>query len=85
MGVTTHASARVKPAPELSDAQSTCLLTAEQLAERWQVPKTQIYRLARTGRVPVVRIGRYCRFRVESVKAWERECELIVRADRADV
>jgi hypothetical protein len=29
-----------------------------QLAERWQVPKSHVYRLTREGGVPVVRLGR---------------------------
>lgn len=48
------------------------LLTADELAERWQVPKTQVYRLAREGRIPVVVIGRYYRFRLDAIEAWER-------------
>lgn len=47
------------------------LLTAEQLAERWQVPKAHVYRLAREGRVPVVVLGRYYRFRLDQIEAWE--------------
>lgn len=47
------------------------LLTAEQLAERWQVPRTQVWRLAREGAVPVVRIGRYMRFRADAIERWE--------------
>jgi excisionase family DNA binding protein len=49
------------------------LLTAEDLAKRWQVPKSQVYRLERTGRLPSVRLGRYRRFRVEVVEAFELE------------
>lgn len=52
----------------LSAAQ---LLTAEQLATRWQVPKTQVWRLARERAVPVVRIGRYMRFRRDATEQWE--------------
>jgi DNA-binding Xre family transcriptional regulator len=33
------------------------LLTADELAARWQVPKAQVYRLSREGRLPTVRIG----------------------------
>jgi excisionase family DNA binding protein len=47
------------------------LLTADELSERWQVSKAHVYRLARDGHVPVVRIGRYFRFRVASIEAWE--------------
>ena len=33
------------------------LLTAEQLAERWQVPASHVYRLTRDGKIPVVGWG----------------------------
>jgi excisionase family DNA binding protein len=48
------------------------LLTAEQLAERWQVPTSHVYRLARDGRIPVVKLGRYRRFALAAVEAFER-------------
>jgi excisionase family DNA binding protein len=48
------------------------LWTAEQLAQRWQVPVSHVYRLAREGRIPVVRLGRYVRFLPEAVEAYER-------------
>ena len=47
------------------------LLTADQLAERWQVPKSQIYRLAREGQIPTAQIGRYYRFKLAAVEAFE--------------
>lgn len=47
------------------------LLTADELAARWQVPKSQVYRLAREGRIPTVQIGRYYRFRVDAIERWE--------------
>ena len=53
-------------------SEAATLLTAGQVAARWQVPKSQVYRLARDGRVPVVRLGRYMRFRVEALGEWER-------------
>lgn len=48
------------------------LLTAEQLADRWQVPKSQVYRLARRGAIPVVQLGRYYRFQLEAIESLER-------------
>lgn len=48
------------------------LLTADDLAERWQVPKAHIYRLAREGKLPVVQLGRYRRFSAEAVEHFER-------------
>jgi excisionase family DNA binding protein len=47
------------------------LLTADELAERWQVPKAQVYRLAREGLIPCVRIGRYARFRRAAIEEFE--------------
>jgi len=51
------------------------LLTADELAERWQVPKSHVYRLTREGRIPAVRLGRYYRYRLAAVELWERESE----------
>jgi excisionase family DNA binding protein len=47
------------------------LLTAEQVAERWQVPTAHVYRLARNGTVPSVRLGRYVRFRLDAIERFE--------------
>jgi len=47
------------------------LLTAEQVAERWQVPKGHVYHLTRTGQVPAVKLGRYYRFRLDAIEAFE--------------
>ncbi len=49
------------------------LLTADELAERWQVPKSHVYRLTRGGGLPAVRLGRYYRYRLAAVEAWEAE------------
>jgi excisionase family DNA binding protein len=54
------------------------LLTAEQLAARWQVPKSHVYPLTREGRIPTVRLGRYYRYRLAAVEAWERQSEALV-------
>lgn len=54
---------------------SSALLTADELAGRWKVSKAQVYRLARDGRVPTVAIGRYYRFRLASIEAWELDQE----------
>jgi excisionase family DNA binding protein len=47
------------------------LLTADELAERWSVPRAHVYRLSRTGRLPVVELGRYYRYRLDAVEAFE--------------
>ncbi len=47
------------------------LLTADQVAERWQVPKSHVYRLAREGRIPCVELGRYRRFSPAAIERFE--------------
>lgn len=47
------------------------LLTAGQLAQRWQVPVSQVYRLTRASVIPAVRLGRYYRYRLDAIEAWE--------------
>lgn len=49
------------------------LFTPDELAERWSVPKSQVYRLAREGKLPAVRIGRYVRFAETAVERFEEE------------
>jgi excisionase family DNA binding protein len=51
------------------------LLTADQLAERWQVPKSHVYRLTREGLIPTVRLGRYYRYRPDAIERWEANAE----------
>jgi excisionase family DNA binding protein len=47
------------------------LLTAEQLAERWQVPKAHVYALSRRDAIPVVKLGKYYRFRLDAIERFE--------------
>lgn len=49
------------------------LLTADELAERWQVPKSHVYRLTRDQAIPFVKLGRYYRYRLDAIEAWELE------------
>jgi predicted DNA-binding transcriptional regulator AlpA len=52
------------------------LLTVAELAECWQVPTGWIYAKCRTGELPKVPLpGKYVRFRLDVVEAFERgEC-----------
>jgi excisionase family DNA binding protein len=59
----------VTPAPSTTGAAQ--LLTADQLAERWQVPKAHVYRLAREGQLPTVKLGRYRRWRLGDIEDFE--------------
>jgi len=47
------------------------LLTAEQLAQRWQLPVSAVYRLTRDGAIPAVKLGRYYRYRLDAIEAFE--------------
>lgn len=46
------------------------LLTAEEVAQRWQVPKSWVYRAARQRRIPSVPCGRYRRFDPHDLERW---------------
>jgi excisionase family DNA binding protein len=48
------------------------LLTPEQVAERWGVRKSHVYRLCRERKVKNVRLGRYVRLREQDVEEFER-------------
>ena len=48
------------------------LLTADEVAQRWRVPSSFVYRLAREGKLETVQLGRYRRWRLEAVEAHER-------------
>jgi excisionase family DNA binding protein len=47
------------------------LMTAEQLADRWQVPKAHVYALTRRGEIPAVRLGKYYRYRLDQIESFE--------------
>ena len=51
------------------------LLTADELADRWRVPKSHVYRLTRDGLIPAVRLGRYYRYRLDAIEEWETRSE----------
>jgi excisionase family DNA binding protein len=57
--------------PNLSEPARR-LLTADEVAERWQVGRSHVYALVRAGKIPTVAIGRYYRFRLEDLEEWER-------------
>lgn len=57
----------------MSAAPRDGLLTAAEVAERWQVPKAQVYRLTREGKLPTVRIGRYYRYSLAALEQFEKD------------
>ena len=56
--------------PATDDRTTGGLLTAEQLSQRLQVPMSWVYRAARQGRIPAVKLGRYTRFDADDVRRW---------------
>ena len=51
------------------------LLHAEDVAAMLGVSKAWVYAEVRAGRIPCVRLGRYVRFRRESIQDWLCEIE----------
>ncbi|HEU4976239.1 MAG TPA: helix-turn-helix domain-containing protein [Baekduia sp.] len=71
----TSAAERPRDAADTTRSDATRLLTAAEVAERWQVRTKQVYALVNRGELPCIRIGRYRRFRLEAIEAWECEQE----------
>jgi len=46
------------------------LLTPDQLAEKLSVPLSWVYSRTRSGEIPTIRAGKYCRFSLPEVMAW---------------
>ncbi len=75
MATTQHPRAPLNaplPVEGVTSANGSRLFTAAELGGRWQVPKAQVYRLAREGVLPTIRIGRYRRFSMAAVEAFEQ-------------
>lgn len=58
-----------------SSQPATRLLTAPKVAEALGVPVSYVYELARAGRLPAVRFGKYVRFAPEALQAWQARHE----------
>jgi excisionase family DNA binding protein len=52
-------------------APSEQLLTADELAARWQVELAHVYRLTRRGEIPAVKLGRYYRYHPDAIRRFE--------------
>jgi len=46
-------------------------LTVKQVAELLGFNQFTIYKMAKTGRIPVIRIRRHLRFRLSDIEKWE--------------
>lgn len=57
--------------PYLKEWREMKLITAKELANAWQMPLARVYELARSGSLPVVRIGeRQIRFDEAAMREW---------------
>ena len=61
----------------------TRLLTVDEVAERLGVTKDWVWAQARADRIPHVQLGRYRRFREETLEAWLDEIETTAAASSA--
>jgi excisionase family DNA binding protein len=66
---------RFFPARHRSSARPSPLLTADDVARRLGVSRDWVYAQSRIGRIPTVRLGRYRRYRRESIEDWLNEIE----------
>jgi excisionase family DNA binding protein len=57
------------------DSEAGQLLTAEEVAQMLKVKKSWVFTAAREGNLPVVKLGRYRRFRREAVEDWLNQLE----------
>lgn len=75
-GVGNPQDGGVLGAPTRTTAEAGRLMTAADLADRWSVSEAFVYRLAREGKLPTVHLGRYRRFRLDAIDAFETATDL---------
>ncbi len=46
------------------------LLSVEELAAKLKIERSWIYDKTRRGEIPMLRVGKYCRFRLSEVLDW---------------
>jgi excisionase family DNA binding protein len=66
-------TASLSPSGRNDAREASQLLTAEQVAERFQIPRSHVYRLTREGRLPCVKLGRYRRYRIAEIESFEAD------------
>ena len=55
--------------------QAGDILTIDELSVYLKIPKSSLYKLVRSGKVPCQKIGRHWRFRKEAIDRWLDESE----------
>ena len=46
------------------------LLTLQQVAQRLQISETTLYKLARKGEIPAIKVGNQWRFKIDEIDKW---------------
>ncbi len=46
------------------------LLTLQEIAKRLQISETTLYKLARNGKIPAIKVGNQWRFKMEDIDSW---------------
>jgi excisionase family DNA binding protein len=60
----------VSPVTPKPQTDTEPLLTVPEVAELLQVPESRVYELARSGKLPSVRLGKYVRVEAGALRAW---------------
>jgi excisionase family DNA binding protein len=66
---------RQPPSTSAAQGADASLLFAEDVAAMLGMTRDWVYAETRTGRIPHVTLGRYYRYRAESIDAWLRDME----------
>jgi excisionase family DNA binding protein len=56
------------------------LLTPDEVATLLGIPRLQVIRQSRAGKIPAIHVGKCYRYRSESIQAWLIEQEQVSRA-----
>jgi excisionase family DNA binding protein len=65
----------IRRAPADAERNHSRLLTAAEVADRLSVTPGWVYAATRANRLPHVRLGRYVRFRADTIDRWLAELE----------
>ena len=49
------------------------VMTVDEVCEYLRVPKSSLYRLAQTGKIPCQKVGKHWRFHREAIDKWLKE------------
>jgi len=73
----THSQRAGKPSPFSTKVcdMAEALLTADEVAGLLGVTKSWVYEQSRRGRIPTISLGRYRRYRRQSIDAWLENLE----------